>query len=73
MNTDLLKAVLAVPTKSCREGLLVEWLLRYCAARGLSCQLDPSFNVYVAKGELAKRRNQCSIMKYALFRTEAGP
>lgn len=33
---------------------MVEWLLRYCAARGLSCQLDPSFNVYIAKGELAR-------------------
>lgn len=50
---SLLKEILAIPTQSRKEGLLVSWIIRHAARKGWSWNVDASFNVYLAKGQPA--------------------
>lgn len=60
-NLNLLKEVLAIPTKSRMEARMVAWLVRYCDQRGLLCDVDPIGNVYVTKGRAGNGHFPCVI------------
>ena len=51
INLERLKTVLALPTISRMESVVITWLVRYCDARGYRCVVDPAGNVYVTKGK----------------------
>ena len=51
-NIKVLKEILAVPTKYCREDKLIAWLSHYLTQKQLSHHIDNVGNVYVTKGEL---------------------
>lgn len=48
-NLDLLKKVLSIPTKSRKEGIMVEFLANYFTEKKYNFYLDEYFNIYVTK------------------------
>lgn len=52
MNLNLLKEVLAVPTKTGEERRMIVWLVNYFTNKGIPVTLDPAGNVYATKGKL---------------------
>jgi tripeptide aminopeptidase len=50
MNIALLKEILATPTYSRLEFMMVGWLISYLTRCGYTYQVDPIGNIYVTKG-----------------------
>ena len=49
-KVELLKEILAVPSKTYDETLLVDYICNYLADRGYNHKTDPKGNIYVTKG-----------------------
>jgi di/tripeptidase len=64
IDLDLLKNILAVPTQSRREMLMLQWLSRYFEDRGYPFYFDPSGNLYVTKGRPARNSYYPCVMAH---------
>ena len=51
-NVDFLKKVLSIPTKSFKEDLMIEFLVKYLTEKKHNFKVDDFGNVYVTKGEI---------------------